>query len=149
MENAGNMSKPDQPQLPTIDSHTETMETSKDLRVVAALVRTVFSSEQTLMSWMRTSVSLFTFGFALSQFFQFLGEQHVGESAAGPRRLAIVLISVGVLTLGAAMAEHVYRLRTLEQQGLQQMKRYLLPLGSATVLLIIGCAALVVVIFKL
>ena len=143
------MSNPGQPQSSTIDSNMETMETSKDLRVVAALVRTAFSSEQTLMSWMRTSVSLFTFGFAISQFFQFLGEQHVGELAAGPRRLAIVLISVGVLALGTAMAEHVYRLRTLEQQGLPKMKRYLLPLGSATALLIIGSAALIVVIFKL
>ena len=65
------MGKADQPQLPTTNP-SDTMDTSKDLRVVAALVRTAFASEQTLMSWMRTSVSLFAFGIAIVQFFQFV-----------------------------------------------------------------------------
>ena len=57
--------------------------------------------------------------FGLVAYFRFLGEQQVGEHlAAGPRRLGIVLISVGVLALGARMVEHVYRLRKLEQHGL-------------------------------
>lgn len=143
------MSKTGQPQSPTTTNHTDTMDTSKDFRVVAALVRTAFSSEQTLMSWTRTSVFLFTFGFAIFQFFQFLSQQQGGEQlATGPRRLAIDLICVGVLALGLAMVEHVYRLRRLQQQGLLEIKRYLLPLGSATMLLAIGIVALVGVILN-
>ena len=142
------MGKADQPQLPTTNP-SDTMDTSKDLRVVAALVRTAFASEQTLMSWMRTSVSLFAFGIAIFQFFHFIDQhQGGGQLATGPRWLAIALICVGALALVLAMVEHACRLRILQQHGLLNIKRYLLPLGSAMLLLAIGLGALVSVILK-
>jgi putative membrane protein len=118
----------------------------KDLRYVAALVRTAFSSEQSLMSWMRTSVSLLTLGFTITQFFTYLEQQQEGlQLAAGPRRLGLALIWVGIIALVLGMIEHVHRLRIMQEQGLQRISRYLLPLGSAAVLLVIGIAALVIV----
>lgn len=127
----------------------EDVKAPTDLRLVGALVRTAFSSEQTLMSWMRTSVSLFTFGFSISQFFNYLGEQQGGaQLSAGPRRLGIALISLGILALLLATVEHVHRLRKLEGQGLQRLKQYLLPFGSSAVLLAIGILALLSVYFN-
>jgi len=120
-----------------------------DLRLIGALVRTAFSSEQTLMSWMRTSVSLFTFGFSIAKFFNYLGEQQGGaQLSAGPRRLGIALISLGILALVIAMVEHVYRLRKMEEQGMQRFTQYLLPFGSSAVLLTIGILALLSVYFN-
>ena len=120
-----------------------------DLRLLGALVRTAFSSEQTLMSWMRTSVSLFTFGFSIAKFFNYLGEQQGGvHLSAGPRRLGLALISLGILALVIAMVEHVKRLRKMEEQGLQRLTQYLLPFGSSTVLLTIGILALLSVYFN-
>ena len=115
-----------------------------DLRLLGALVRTAFSSEQTLMSWMRTSVSLFTFGFSIAQFFHYLGDQQEGaQLSAGPRRLGLSLISLGILALVLAMVEHVHRLRTMQEHGLQRFTQYLLPLGSAVTLLVIGIVAFI------
>ena len=65
----------EQAQSAPSDKHRETPETPRDLRVPAALVRTALSSEQTLMSWVRTSLSLFTFGFSIAQFFCYLEQQ--------------------------------------------------------------------------
>jgi putative membrane protein len=122
------------------------VEVKKDLRVLTALVRTAFSSEQSLMSWIRTSVSLFTFGFSISQFFYFLEQQKEGiQLSSGPRMMGITLICVGIIVLLFAMVEHVHRLKMMQKKGLPRISQYLLPLGSALALLAIGIAALIVV----
>ena len=59
-----------------IDS-VKNIDAPRDLRLPGALVRTALSSEQTLMSWVRTALSMVSFGFAIAQFFFFL-EQNQG-----------------------------------------------------------------------
>jgi len=143
------MSEKEKSQSTPSKEEAEEAKAPTDLRLVSALVRTAFSSEQTLMSWMRTSVSLFTFGFSISQFFNYLGEQQGGaQLSAGPRRLGLALISLGILALLLATVEHVHRLRKMKEQGLQKLKQYLLPFGSSAVLLAIGILALLSVYFN-
>lgn len=65
-------------------------------------LRTRLSVERTLMSWVRTSVSLIGFGFTIVQFFdRFASIQGVAEAARpqAPRYLGLALISAGVLSL--------------------------------------------------
>ena len=131
-------------QAPEKDSHSESFVEPLDFRLPAALVRTALSSEQTLMSWVRTALSLVTFGFSIVQFFYFLAGQQQGmEFSVGPSRLGIALISVGILVLVLAVAEHVQRVRALMVQGLPADSGSFLPLGSAVALFIIGVVALV------
>jgi putative membrane protein len=65
-------------------------------------IRTRLSVERTMMSWIRTSVSMIGFGFTIVQFFQHL---NAGSGVApallpqAPRYLGEALISAGVLTL--------------------------------------------------
>ena len=140
------MSEKEKPQTPLNNKHREEEKMPRDLRIPAALARTAFSSEQSLMSWIRTSVSLFTFGFSISQFFYFLEQQKEGiYLSSGPRLMGIALICVGIIVLLFAMVEHVHRLKMMQKQGLPKISRYLLPLGSALALLAIGIAALIVV----
>ena len=118
-------------------------ETPRDLRLPGALVRTALSSEQTLMSWVRTSLSMFTFGFAIAQFFHFLaGQKDSPQIAASPRWLGISLICVGIVILIVAVAEHVQNIRRLQEQGLPADSGMRLPIGSAAAILAIGIAAL-------
>jgi len=143
------MSEKEKSQSTASKEQAEEAKAPKDLRFVGALVRTAFSSEQTLMSWTRTSVSLFTFGFSISQFFNYLGEQQGGaQLSAGPRRLGLALISLGILALVFAMIEHVHRIRALQRQGLQRATQYILPFGSSAVLLAIGILALLSIFFN-
>lgn len=117
----------------------------QDLRLPAALVRTALSSEQTLMSWVRTSLSLFTFGFSIAQFFQYLAGQTEAGLSENPRRLGIALILVGIIVLIVAIVEHVQRIRRLDERGLPPDSKSFLPLGSAAAFLVIGLTALVTV----
>ncbi len=95
------------------------------------------------MSWVRTALSMVTFGFSIAQFFYFLAErQNDVDFSVGPSRLGIALISVGILVLVLAVIEHVLRIRALKSQGLPGDAGSFLPLGSAVALLVIGGGAL-------
>jgi putative membrane protein len=120
----------------------------RDLREPAALVRTALSSEQTLMSWVRTSLSLSTFGFSIAKFFQYLASQTDAQVSDSPRRLGLALICLGVVVLVTALVEHVLRIRSLKGQGLPPDSGSFLPLGSAAVMLAIGVVALVSVFLR-
>ena len=100
------------------------------------------------MSWVRTSLSLSTFGFSIAKFFQYLAGQADAPLAAGPRRLGIALILLGVVVLAAAVVEHVLQLRGLRKQGLPADASSFLPFGSAGAMLAIGLAALVSVFLR-
>jgi putative membrane protein len=120
-----------------------------DFRVVAALVRTAFSSEQTLMSWMRTALSLFTFGFTITQFFYYLEETRPDvDLSAGPRRLGIALVTAGLAVLLLALVEHVRRIQRLQKLGLPDDTEIGLPIGSTVALLLTGVVALVTILLN-
>ena len=65
-------------------------------------LRTRLSLERTMMSWIRTAVSLIGFGFAIVQFFERL-QQMTGVSPAtyptAPQYLGLALIASGILAL--------------------------------------------------
>ena len=121
----------------------------RDLRLPGALVRTALSSEQTLMSWVRTSLSMVSFGFSIAQFFFFLEENQGGsELSTGPSRLGIALITTGIVVLLVAVVEHVLRVRALRSQGLPEDAGSFLPMGSAVAMMGISVVALVSVFLK-
>lgn len=65
-------------------------------------LRTRLSLERTLMSWVRTSVSLIGFGFTIVQFFERFGAMPGVADAArpqAPRLLGLGLIASGILAL--------------------------------------------------
>ncbi len=127
----------------------ESGEPAVKLRIAAAMVRTALSSEQTLMSWIRTALSLYVFGFSITQFFLYLEQQQASSPlSTGPRRLGLALILLGTLALSLAIIEHVVRLKRMAEVGLPSDSRNFLPVGSALAVLGIGIAALVVVAMK-
>jgi putative membrane protein len=121
----------------------------RDVRMQGALVRTALSSEQTLMSWVRTALSMVTFGFSVAQFFFFLAK-HRGDDTLTvyPSRLAISLISLGILVLALATFEHRLRIRRLKTEGLPENAVSSLPMGSAIFFLAIALVALVSVYLR-
>lgn len=79
-------------------------------------LRTRMSLERTLMSWVRTAVSLIGFGFTIVQFFQRLPEI-TGTNAArfpeAPYYLGLALIGCGVLALLVSIRQYRWTLRYL------------------------------------
>ena len=89
-----------------------------------AWLRTRLSVERTMMSWVRTAVSLIGFGFAIVQFFAHL--QHIPgvEPAYTPRApeyLGLALISCGVLALLISIWQYAWTVRYLRHGSFAQI----------------------------
>ncbi len=120
--------------------------------------RTRLSADRTLMSVIRTSLSLIGFGFTIFQFFQKLKASNVlsGGSAA-PRHFGMALVVVGVLMLVLGIGYHVAFMlglrKTREEMvaaGLiygQSMFPASLTLLTALLLLAIGGTAIASMVF--
>jgi putative membrane protein len=79
-------------------------------------LRTRLSLERTLMSWVRTAVSLIGFGFTIVQFFERLtGMEGVAEAVRpqAPRYLGLALIAAGVLSLLISLWQYQHMIRYL------------------------------------
>lgn len=85
-------------------------------QVDLAFDRTFLAQERTLMAWLRTSMSLVTFGFMLFKAFLYLeqiGKITPTRQILGPRTYGIIIIAVGVFGLIAAIAQHIRVLKRL------------------------------------
>ncbi len=106
-----------------------------------ATIRTAYSSERSLKSWMRTAVSLYTFGFAVAKFFDYVAlEQGAAQNSDGPRWLGLALCVAGIVSLVLAVGQYLHRLGTMSDLGLSHLWHYLLPAAAAAVLTVIGIA---------
>jgi putative membrane protein len=127
----------------TAVSKKPALEIQKSLSVLA-LIRTAYSSERSLMAWIRTSVSLYTFGFSISKFIDYLELQKEGiQFSVGFQRVGLALIAMGIVALVFAMFEHLKRIQRMRQLGLPSTSRSLLSAGAATALLLTGIATLI------
>lgn len=87
---------------------------------------------------------MYTFGFTITKFMDYLGKQDDGgEYAEGLGRLGLVLIMVGIVSLVLTIIEHSKRLRIMKRLGLEEPSRLRLPLIGATLLLVIGITTLI------
>ena len=137
------MKKKDKPQSILNNEQTEWAKIIRDLEILA-MVRTKFSSERSLLAWMRTSVSLFTFGFAIIQFVDYLGKRQKDvQFLEEPYWLGLILICVGILVLVPAVVQHVRRVQRAKELGMPTISGFSLPIGAAIVLFVIGIVTLI------
>ena len=119
--------------------------------------RTRMSADRTLMSVIRTSLSLIGFGFTIFQFFEKLRDTGTLTHTAAPRNFGIALVALGIGMLVLGIVYHVQFMLGLRHvrhemiaQGLiHGESRFLvsLTLITAVVLLLVGIAAIVSMLF--
>jgi putative membrane protein len=121
-------------------------------------LRTRLSVERTLMSWVRTAVSLIGFGFAIVQFFDRLGAMpgaapaHLPEA---PRYLGLMLIGCGILALVVSIWQYRFGLDYLWSgsfaaiAGLESERRQTPLLAVCFALILVGLFAFFAVAFRL
>lgn len=92
--------------LPLLDKTTE-----------MSITRTRFAAERTLMSWIRTSFAMISFGFTIIKFFQYLKvpANPVVVQVTGSAHLGLFLILTGTFCLIPGMIEHRKTLNELSK----------------------------------
>jgi putative membrane protein len=112
-----------------------------------AFERTRAAYERTMMSWIRTATSLITFGFSIYKFFQIEAPNRERQNRLiGPRDFALILVSIGLLSLILATIEHRQNLRALG--ALYAGKQRSLAVLVAALISILGILALVAMILR-
>jgi putative membrane protein len=78
--------------------------------------RTLMAADRTLMAWVRTGLSMLTFGFAIYKFLVYVKESLSDKvtKPEGPRHFAIVLIALGTMSMLFGLIDHH---RTFEEYG--------------------------------
>jgi putative membrane protein len=120
---------------------------SLDLSTTLAIERTRASYERTMMSWIRTATSLITFGFSVYKFFQL--EAPAGRSAnrlIGPREFALMLVSIGLVSLVLATLQYRQNIRVLGTQYGSSPRS--LAVVMAALISILGIVAFIAMIFR-
>ena len=120
--------------------------------------RTRMSADRTLMSVIRTSLSLISFGFTIFQVFEKLRDHNVIEHAGAARNFGVTLVALGILMLVGGIIYHMQFMLHLREErkamsadGLihaQSSFPVSLTLITAAILLFIGVAAIVSMVFK-
>jgi len=120
--------------------------------------RTRMSADRTLMSVIRTSLSLIGFGFTIFQFFQKLKDAGTLAHTAAPRNFGVALVALGILMLVGGIIYHLQFMLHLRHQREAMVADGLvhgessfpvsLTLMTAIVLLLIGVAAIVSMLFE-
>jgi putative membrane protein len=121
--------------------------------------RTRMSADRTLMSVIRTSLSLISFGFTIFQVFQKLRDQSVLTGAAPARNFGVALVALGIAMLVIGIIYHVQFMLGLRAERKSMMAAGLvhgesqfpasLTLITAIILLFIGIAAIVSMLFQI
>jgi putative membrane protein len=83
-----------------------------------AAERTRLAYERTLMAWVRTATSLISFGFTIYKFFEFeMSKQPLrANPLLGPRGFALVMITIGLVSLGLSTIDHRRNMRAMRAE---------------------------------
>ena len=126
----------------------EVLEPKTDL----AVTRTIMAADRSLMAWIRTGLSLISFGFTIYKFLEYSKEQFVGSgvishSASSPKIVGLFLIGLGIISLLMGIIENEMTIRTLRENHVFRRKRY--SLIMAIMLLVFGVLLFLGVVLRL
>jgi putative membrane protein len=112
--------------------------------------RTRLAADRTLMAWIRTSVSMISFGFTIFKFFVYLRESDILSGRLllqGPRNLGLGLVGLGTLLLGMAIVEYLLYQRWLSRE-MKQKFPLSTTLLAAVLISLMGILAMVNLLYN-
>ncbi len=107
------------------------------------------AAERTLMAWIRTCLSLISFGFGIDKVIGAINRSRFGESAHAPlsvRLVAIGFILLGILAMVAATFQHQRILRSIKRDDFVYLGFPSIATATAVCLTLIGVLAFVILL---
>ena len=100
-----------------------------------AFERTRLAYDRTLQAWLRTAVSLISFGFSINKFFEV---ERTPDRFLAPYGISFMMVGIGLISLFLATLEYRRNLRDIHYAGKRSI---VLPI--ATLISLMGILALV------
>jgi putative membrane protein len=113
---------------------------------ILALDRTRLGFERTTMAWVRTATSLISFGFSIYKFFQIAEKGEVPGRWIGPREFALMMITIGIVSLILGTTQHLYSMRSLRHHYRGAAMPPSLAVVVGAMVSVLGVIALIVVV---
>ena len=78
-------------------------------------IRTILAADRTLMAWIRTSLSMLSFGFTIYKFLETVASQGTGEHPNSPQQVGLFLTGMGVAAVVLGTISYWVTLRDLQR----------------------------------
>lgn len=108
------------------------------------------AAERTLMAWIRTCLSLISFGFGLDKIVAAIDR---ASGSSGPRpgviAVAVAFVLTGILAMAAATVQHLRELRRLRRDPYVYVETPRLAAATATLIALIGVMAMAILLVGL
>ncbi len=108
-------------------------------------LRTIMAADRTLMAWVRTSLSMLSFGFTIYKFLETAARQDSLARAHSPQYVGLFLAGVGTLSMILGVLSYWATLKDLQRTEAFRLGRPTLMISAimtaAGILLFLGIAA--------
>ena len=117
-----------------------------------AVTRTVMAADRSMMAWVRTGLSLLTFGFTIYKFLDYAREELIATGKevtdfSSPKFIGLFLIGLGILSLLMGILENEATIRVLKKN--HSFKRIRYSLFLTIILLVFGVILFLAVLLKI
>ncbi len=117
-------------------------------RTSLAIERTAMAAERSLEAWIRTALSMISFGFTIYKFLQSLSAELTTAAIKQqtPRHIGLLLIGLGTASLILGTIQYFKTMRSLDEE--HRYRRWRFPVLIAAMIGVLGLLLFITIFFR-